>query len=232
LQQLLAPEPVSGAIALVGLIGAALALRKAGIARLLAAWLLLYLAAYVLGGPKIWSWYGFMPLTLAAIFAGSALSRLSPRWPLRRLDAAVAATVIVAWAALGLWRYPDRITRNIYEPLASVCAETSASDTLLASDIGIVGYRCPGFIEDAAALVWPPAKDYPTEWEIVAATKPTYLFLNVTGSMLQHMSSAPLVSVYRPVRRFAADGNPDPGAVRNLSADWAQEYVLYRRVAE
>jgi hypothetical protein len=50
--------------------------------------------------------------------------------------------------------------------------------------------------------------------------------------MLQHMSSAPLASVYRPVRRFAADGNPDPAAARNLGADWAQEYVLYRRVAQ
>jgi hypothetical protein len=232
LQQLLAPEPISGAIAVVGLVGVVLALCQRGVARLLAGWLLLYLAAYMLGGPKIWSWYDFMPLTVATMFAGYAASKLSARWRLRHLDWAVAAAVIAGWAMLGLWRYPDRITRNIYEPLASVCADTSASDTILASDIGIVGYRCPGFIEDAAALVWPPAKDYRTEWEIVAATKPSYLFLNVTGSMLQHMSSAPLASVYRPVRRFAADGNPDPAAARNLGADWAQEYVLYRRVAQ
>lgn len=232
LQQLLAPEPISGAIAVIGLAGVVLAFRKAGVARLLAGWLLLYLAAYMLGGPKIWSWYGFMPLTLAAIFAGNALSTLSARWQLRHLDWAIAAAVLGAWAMLGLGRYPDRITRNIYEPVASVCAATSASDTILASDIGIIGYRCPGFIEDAAALVWPPAKDYASEWEIVAATKPSYLFLNVAGAMLQHMSSEPLASSYRPVRRFAADGNPDPGAARNLGAAWAQEYILYRRVAE
>src|SRR6185312_7429760 len=65
LRQLLAPEPISGAIAVVGLVGAVLALRQRGIARLLAGWLLLYLAAYMLGGPKIWSWYDFMPLTVA-----------------------------------------------------------------------------------------------------------------------------------------------------------------------
>jgi hypothetical protein len=229
---LLAPEPISAAIGLVGLIGAVLAIRKGGVARLVALWLLLYLTAYALGGPKIWSWYGFMPLTVAAIFAGAVLSRVSARWHFRHFDDAVIAGVIAMWAALGLWRYPDRITRNIYAPLADACAETSARDTLLASDIGILGYLCPGVIEDAAALVWPPAKEYPTEWEIVTATKPTYLFLNVTGSMVQHMSSEPLASVYRPVRRFAADGNPDPGAARNLGADWAQEYILYRRVAE
>lgn len=232
LQQLLAPEPISGAIALVGLVGVVLALRTGGIARLLAAWLLLYLAAYMLGGPKIWSWYGFMPLTLAAMFAGAALGALSSRWQLRHVDWAIAAAVIAGWAALGFWRYPDRITRNIYEPVASACAGTSARDTILASDIGIIGYRCPGFIEDAAALVWPPAKDYATEWEIVAATKPSYLFLSVTGSMLQHMSSEPLASAYRPVERFAADGNRNPAAARNRGADWAQEYILYRRVAE
>jgi len=232
LRQLLAPEPISGAIAIIGLAGVVMAFRKGGIARLLGGWLLIYLAAYMLGGPKIWSWYGFMPLTLTAIFAGAALSALSARWRLRHLDWAVAAAVVAGWAVLGLWRYPDRITRNIYEPVASACAATNASDTILASDIGIIGYRCPGFIEDAAALVWPPAKNYATEWEIVSATRPSYLFLNVTGSMLQHMSSEPLASAYHPVERFAADGNRDPGAARNRGADWAQEYILYRRVGE
>ena len=232
LQQLLAPEPISGAIALLGLAGAALALRRGGIARLLAFWLLLYLIAYMLGGPKIWSWYGFMPLTLTAIFAGAAAGALSSRMTLPHLDWVLAAGVISCWAALGLWRYPDRITRNIYEPVAEACAQTSARDTILASDIGIVGYRCAGFIEDAAALVWPPAKDYASEWEIVAATRPTYLFLNVTGSMLQHMGAAPLASAYRPLRRFAVDGNPDPAAARNRGPDWTQEYILYRRVGK
>jgi hypothetical protein len=50
------------------------------------------LAACGLGGPKIWSWYSFMPLCLCAIFA---------------------AGVIVCWVALALARAPDRVTRNM-----------------------------------------------------------------------------------------------------------------------
>lgn len=240
LQQLLAPEPVSAAIAALGLVGAALALRARGIARLLAAWLLLYLGAYALGGPKIWSWYSFMPLCLSAIFAAYAASAALTRWPaptrlLRgaRLEWAMAALVVVCWTGLGALRYPDRITRNVYDPVARFCAaQATATDTLLASDIGIIGYRCPGFIEDAAALVWPPAKNYATLWDIAAATKPTYLFLNVTGSMLERMAQPPFASLYRPLQRFDADGIADPRRARNRGEDWAQEYILYRRVGK
>lgn len=238
LQQLLMPEPISAAIATLGLLGAGLGLRAGGIARLLAAWLLLYLCAYALGGPKIWSWYSFMPLCLAAMFAAYGLSAAMSRWHVstrlshaRRIEWAMAAVVILSWAGLGVWLYPDRITRNIYHPVARFCAdETTAADTVLASDIGVIGYRCPGFIEDAAALVWPPAKDYATIWDIAAATKPTYLFLNVSGAMLERMAQPPFAALYRPVQRFAADGVADPQRARNRGEDWAQEYILYRRI--
>ena len=238
LQQLLAPEPISAAIAVIGLVGAGLALRRGGAARLIAAWLLLYLGAYALGGPKIWSWYSFMPLTACAIFAGYALSAGAARWPgvarlaaNRRGEFAMAMVIVGFWAALGFWRIPDRITENIYAPVAQFCAQnTSASDTILASDIGIVGYRCPGFVEDAAALVWPPAKDYASLWDIAAATKPSLLFLNVSGSMLEQMAKEPFASLYRPLQRFDVDGVSDPSRASNRSEDWAQEYIVYRRV--
>ena len=121
---------------------------------------------------------------------------------------------------------------NIYQPVAQFCAQnTTASDTILASAIGIVGYRCPGFIEDAAALVWPPAKDYGSLWDIAQATKPTYLFLNVDGLTLDQMAREPFASLYRPVQRFDIDGVGNPSRARNRTEDWAQEYILYRRVA-
>lgn len=237
LEQLLAPEPISATIAVLGIAGAVIALRRGGAVRLLAAWLLLYLAAYALGGPKIWSWYSFMPLTACAILAGDALSRGAARWraggafAMRYAVPAVVAAVVGFWAALGFWRVPDRITQNIYAPVAQFCAENATpADTILAADIGIIGYRCPGFIEDAAALVWPPAKDYASLWDIAAATKPTFLFLNVSGSMLATMARAPFVSLYRPTQRFAIDGVADPSQARNHSEDWAQEYIVYRRV--
>jgi hypothetical protein len=237
LQQLLAPEPISAAIGAIGIVGAVVALRRGGSTRLLAAWLLLYLVAYALGGPKIWSWYSFMPLTACAILAGYALSFGTARWrgigavATRYSVPAAVATVIGFWAALGFWRMPDRITQNIYAPVGRFCAQNATSaDTILASDIGIIGYRCPGFIEDAAALVWPPAKDYASLWDIAAATKPTYLFLNVSGSMLEAMARAPFASLYRPLQRFAIDGIADPSHARNRGDDWAQEYIVYRRV--
>ncbi|HVA12497.1 MAG TPA: hypothetical protein VNF99_04560 [Stellaceae bacterium] len=238
IRQLLAPEPISAAIAAVGAIGVGLALRAGGIARLLAVWLLLYLCAYALGGPKIWSWYGFMPLCLSAIFAARALAAGLVRVPRARffcrgarVEWTIAAGVVACWAALGIWRFPDRITQNVYDPVASFCRDhETASATILASDIGVIGYRCPGFIEDAAALVWPPAQDYNSIWAIAAATKPTYLFLNVGKTMLTRMSAAPLASAYRPLRRFDVDGIADPRRIRNRSDDWAQEYIVYRRV--
>ena len=107
---------------------------------------------------------------------------------------------------------------------------TQPPDSILA-DIGIIGYRCPGFIEDAAALVWPPAKDYGSLWDIAQATKPTYLFLNVDGSTLDRMAREPFVSLYRPVQRFDIDG-AQQSAVRAIAReDWAQEYIVYRRVS-
>lgn len=230
---LLLPEPIAAVTAILGLAGVIAAVRAGASRRLVGLWLLGYLAAYALGRPHTWSWYSFAPLTMAGIVAATTLApRIARRWPRATAWATpiVAAVCLTFWAGLGWLRHSRAIETNIYDKVDAFCrTEVHRGDTILASDIGVIGYRCPTFIYDTAGLVWPEAEHYDTPWDAIRALKPTYLFLNASRSTRAQMASGVLAETYVPVVRFAEDGDPSPAAQRNPGDGWTQEYVMYRR---
>ena len=237
LQQLLAPEPISAIFSVIGVISLYVAARRNTLLGMLVLWFVFYVSAYTFAGPKIWSWYSFTPLLFAAAFAAQGLSMslsrtLSLYWGRIAPYAVYAASgiVTVAWIFIGITLYPDRITQNVYRPIKVYCRDhVTFSDTIMASDIGAIGYYCPSFIYDTAALVWPTALQYKSPWDIVTEFKPTYLFLNVGSTTLKKMASPPFDCEYQPLIRFPADGISNPTQIVNLTDTWTQEYVLYKR---
>ena len=235
LQQLLAPEPISAAIAALGLVGAGLALRAGGVARLLLLGCCCISALMRSAGRRSGrgtascrsaspDFRGLCRKRSTDALVGTGTGTALSRRPLRMGDGRGRDRL---FGGTGRSAHPDRITRNIYDPVASFCrANATASDTVLASDIGIIGYRCPGFIEDAARWFGRRPRTTLRFGTLPAATKPTYLFLNVSGSMLERMAQPPFAALYRPLRRFAADGIADPTQARNRSEDWARNHPL------
>ena len=238
LEQLLAPEPVSALFALIGVLSLFVVAKRGVMQGLMVIWFVLYVTAYALAGPKIWSWYSFAPLVFAATFAAQGISLLLSRWqaPMNtaftRFALPVFSVVIIAaWTGISA-THPDHITSNLYKKVENFCQQrVVAGDTILAGDIGVIGYYCPNFIYDTAGLVWPAAFQYKSDWEMIAVLKPGYLMINVGKTNLNKMAESPLNSQYQPVIRLAADGEVNPARTDNNATDsWAQEYILYKRM--
>ena len=239
LHLLLAPEPIAALITFGAALGTIAAVRRAGTLRGPALWFWLYAGAYALGAPHVWSWYSFAPLAMGAVIAaaaaGRAMSKIA-RWPIlisapwlsQSTPAVVAVTIGAFSVAQFVFFGPDRVTQNIYRPVARFCQSISPSSRLLASDIGIVGFRCVGKIIDAAGLVTPAALSYRSEWDLIDATRPDFAFLTA-ADLAGRPADERFASAYQPVRRFGENGDPDPGHLRSLPGHWAQEYVLFQR---
>jgi hypothetical protein len=232
---LLAPEPVAAAVVILAVVGTVPAIGNGGVLRMAALWFWLYVAAFLYGGPHVWSWYSFPPVTMAALLAAPIVrrgwlllaSRLTWRPP-GSATAIMAVMVVAAWALLSFALGPDRITRNIYRPVAEFCRDVGASDSVLASDIGIIGYRCPVTVIDAAGLVSPSSLGYASEFDLIRDRKPRFLFLTASADLQDQTRPDWFAAAYRPVARFAADGDVDPAHLKNRGHDWSQEYIAYQ----
>lgn len=234
---LLLPDPVSGLLMLFGLAGMVHALRSGGFARLLVAWACLHVLAYMVARPRVWFWYG-QPAYLCAAF-GAALTvvtlldsqrirRLRPH--LERFAPVIAALALLSPLAIVLKFRDQSVATNVYEPMRQFASENiSPSNTILAFDIGAIGYYSNARIYDAAGLVWPPALTQDAR-AIVKTYRPDYILLTARESLVQ-MVNEPGFDAYRSVARFSARGEHglelDPS---QYPKHWVQDYLLLKRV--
>jgi hypothetical protein len=129
---------------------------------------------------------------------------------------------VVAYKVLG----ESKITSGVYKPMESWCStHVPAKATILAGDIGVIGYYSNAYIYDAVGLVWRDAFKYSSSAAMIDSLKPTYLFLNAARSTAELMKDASVGSHYTPVARF-------PRGSMNLDTlpdRWVQEYFLFER---
>jgi len=218
--------------------GWVIAVKRRGVARTLAVWGAAYLAAYLAARPHTWSWYGeavaYVQFVLAALGCADLLGRL-PRLAQRvspaRVCVAGSAGVVAAW--VGLWALlgPSTVNTDVYRPMKRWCEKTCvAGSSILAEDIGAIGYFSDTRIYDAAGLVWPGALSYRSIPDMILANSPTYLLLNAGGSG-RSVGLDPVVRrLYEPVETFSGS-RPRRLGPRLLyrSSNWRQEYTLLRR---
>ncbi len=103
--------------------------------------------------------------------------------------------------------------------------------TILAGDIGAIGYYSHAQILDEAGLVWPEALKSSGTENLVRRYRPDYLLINVTRWQMRMMRETEyLRSNYSPIRRFSPSGTaelrPKPDTLENT---WRADYVLYAR---
>lgn len=205
---------------------------------------LLIVVGYMASGVKTWGWYFYVPLTGWVIgFALGSEWVLDRPWawlagPRRLANARLAPAGFAVAAVLSVMTYsklyPDTISGSVYGPLAA-WAETvgleEKQSTIAASDIGAIGYFSNAVILDTEGLVWPPAKDFEHQVEVVAAELPDYVLITATRERVLRFVTDPIADRYHFVRRFNAiedqEGEPITGT---LSDEWTQDYVLYARL--
>lgn len=201
--------------------------------------------AYALVGTKTWGWYFFVPLTAWTIALGLASESVVERVPVflkLNREGALAKAMPVALTVLAIASmasvskvHRDRITPNVYLPIADWADdERLAQDraTIVASDIGAVGFYTRAIILDSEGLVWPDALDYPNQVELVRALKPDFAVWVVNTTRLGSFLADPeLLEAYHPVMRFNEDRNADldPDPLR-LPWWWEQDYIVFERV--
>lgn len=213
--------------------------REAGFLRTLALWHGAYLAAYLVARPQIWSWYAepiqFVQILFAALGAAHLLARVpviakssrqSPSWG---MGLALGALSIAFWLLILSKSGRSGTTRFVYEPLQQWTRNHARGRaSILAEDIGAVGYYSNATIYDTAGLVWPRALSYKSIDAIIRAHRPDYLFLNADRDTIEMMARARLNGTYRPLKRFSITGETDLKLdPKLLRATWKQEYILF-----
>ncbi len=204
-----------------------------------ALWTGLYILAYCIGRPKVWSWYGeaiyFGVLLLAAVGIADIVVRLiRPEATRRKLLLAGCAAPLLVWGAIAYRQGPSDVRANVYEPFRRWSAEhLSREDTIMAYDIGALGYYSGSYIYDFAGLVTPGAESGKSLFETARSIRPDYLFLFMTRSNIAGFLRSPAAATYMPLARFSLTGETDLSLDTNtLQETWLQDYIIFGRREE
>jgi hypothetical protein len=229
---------IQSVLTLLAPLGLVLAWSRLRFVRALALWTGVYVLAYALARPPMWTWYGLPVYFAKAVLAGLAIAwltrHLPPRalreWPRDLVGGLAAAAFFAAVVTIGAGASPVRT--HVYEPLRAWCsAHTTGRETIAAGDVGAVGYYCNAFIYDLAGLTWPERMQFKNHLEVITALKPTHIFAEASDYWRDlYDPGSDLRRVYHPVIRFSRNGqrNPDiPPA--QLTRGWQQDYVLFER---
>lgn len=239
-RRLVVPNAASLALLLVALAGVPRLVRARGALGMLMIWVSLYIGAYVAARPQVWSWYSEPVQYVLALLAGVAIAALlgrvtgleRARW-LSPTTIAGGALVVAAWGGILVVQGPSGVTRHVYGEMAEMFASPSLEDaTILAEDIGAVGYYSEAHIVDAAGLITPAALRYRNLPDKVRAFSPDYLLLNAMRPELEMMADAWMASRYVALKRLSPNGDTtiyaDP---QRYPREWTQGYIWYGRRA-
>lgn len=200
-------------------------------------------ASYLAARPHTWGWYYFVPLVAwvvgIAAALGELLERVASRSPVLRdagrvLGVPVATAIALVGVSVAASSLEDQVTPRVYDAMARWAEDVRPDETgatILASDIGAIGYYSRGRILDSEGLTWPPALERETEMEMVADFQPDFILLTAERGRLRPLrASEDLLRAYYPIRRFSAEGAADLSpAIDDLPLDWVQDYILFQR---
>jgi hypothetical protein len=204
-------------------------------------------AAYVVARPKTWGWYFYPSLFAWVAWLGMGTEQLA-EWigldrlrlvPVRSMARWTGAAAVLAIAAVGMFPFlrADGVTPRVYEHIEQWAREARLEErqaTVLASDIGAIGYYTRTRILDSQGLVWPEALHHPLQIDVIREHKPDYLMLVAKSTRLRPFRADPeLSALYKPIRRF---NEYNRTGLERLEPDldelpdwWEQDYIIYER---
>jgi hypothetical protein len=204
-----------------------------------ASWYVLYALAYVLARPSIWSWYGYPLVFMAILHIVGMVEILSHHLWIKRLETALQSKIVlviplVIWFGISAKSTPERITKNIYDRLQnSEYFKGNKLETIVAGDVGAIGYFTKKRIIDVNSLVWINKSQHITSAsmvDIIEKEKPDYMFLNATRSQINLIQSR-YIDAYQTIDRYDKDGSSISTMDSTIYPDivWRQDYLLLKR---
>ena len=202
-------------------------------------WYVLYALAYVLARPSIWSWYGYPLVFMAILHIVGMVEILSHQLWIKRLETALQSKIVlviplIIWFGIYAISNPEKITRNIYDRLQnSQYFKGNTLETIVAGDVGAIGYFTKKRIIDINSLVWINKKQYITSAsmdDIIENEKPDYIFLNATRSQIKLIQTRH-IDAYQTLDRYDKDGSLISTMDSTIYPDivWRQDYLLLKR---
>ncbi len=225
----------------------------------------LIVTAYLIARPKTWGWYFYAPMFAWIAWLGLGceqivrwigFDKLRLRWPfvVRASTLAGSCLCLAVVAIFPLLRpnaatsllserllHPDKVTSLVYERFGTWAKEAHIAErkaTVLASDIGAIGWYTDALVYDSAGLVWPEALKVTRPVDQIRKFQPDYVILVVRRSRLKpfRVDDPELAAKYVPIRRFNEFNktgldklNPD---IADLPDWWEQDYIIYERVRD
>jgi hypothetical protein len=233
LAKFMAPEPVTAIMVVTCIAGVIVTMRRTRLEHAslqVIGTAVLTLVLYAVAGPQVWSWY--TEFFLVALVFGTSLLLSSFAFPGRFVI--WSSLSVIGMASLLGARGPSSVEQHVYQPLRAFCSTNiQSTDSVLAQDIGILGYCCTATIVDGNALVTRNLDPGISAVEKILRYHPKYILVNNIRSEAEPFTREPLRSLYAPVVRFA-QSPPSPEfnpQVLPPSWDetWIQAYTLYRR---
>lgn len=212
--------------------------RRSGFCKWLLVWTSLYVAAYLIARPVVFTWYALPVYFTEAVCAAAALARFTSRlvryvFSVERSGLATAVAISMAtWSVVWLVAGTAPVTKNIDDPLRLWCERNvRASDTIAAGDIGAVGYYSGAYVYDLAGLVWPGRFKYASQFDVILAKRPKFIFAEVSDyNQALFDSQSDVGRIYSPVVRFSKLGKKSIYPTRNeFAKGWQQDYVMFVR---
>jgi hypothetical protein len=203
--------------------------------------------AYLVVRPKTWGWYYYAPLVAWTAWLGIGTEKVVDWIGQERMRLVSASrlrwiTIVLSIFALaGVTLYsrlrPDMVTSRVYARIAAWAREARLEEdqpTVLASDIGAIGFYGRTRVLDSEGLVWPEALTIKRQIEVVRAHRPAYVVLVATRGRVAPFVNDPELSVaYTPIRRFNVRNETGLEHLRpeplSLPHSWRQDYIVYRR---
>jgi hypothetical protein len=199
-------------------------------------WIVLYSGAYLIARPFIWSWYSepiqYVIILFAAIGIADLLKRIKLYQRISVLYFSLGGSVVVCslWIILSVRNDVGSITDTVYSKLENWSANTlNKTDTVLAIDIGAIGFYSNSYIIDGAGLVSPKVvgKKVP---ELIQSLHPKYLYINATQEHLS-MIDLKLQQLYKPIKRFSKNGDTSISLDLNkYPQSWVQDYIVFKAI--
>lgn len=202
-------------------------------------WYVLYALAYLLARPSIWSWYGYPLLFMAILHIVGMVEILSHQLWIKRLETIIQSKIVlviplIIWFSIYAISNPEKITRNIYDRLQnSQYFKGNTLETIVAGDVGAIGYFTKKRIIDINSLVWINKTQHITSAsmdDIIENEKPDYIFLNATRSQIKLIQTRH-IDAYQTIDRYDKDGSLISTLDSTIYPDivWRQDYLLLKR---
>jgi hypothetical protein len=200
--------------------------------------------AYMAYRPKVFPWYGELIHYCVALLGTLGLldlgKRIAPALYVKfagpRVAMASSAAAIAVWVAVVLSSGGESpVGKRVYGSMeAWFRAHDASSKTVLASDIGAIGYYSRSRVFDSDGLVWPRAVEYRSQrnappdvmLRILHDFKPSLVMVIATDPSLQPVLTDSMIQRDYDIATTFAKHAIDFSA---LPEDWVQAYVLLER---